>query len=60
MAIVTVPARSAQQVVDDIVRTGIRAILNFAPIKVHVPEGVHLATADLTLELQRLAYYLDS
>lgn len=60
MAIVTVPARSAQQVVDDIVRTGIRAILNFAPIKVHVPEGIHLATADLTLELQRLAYYLDS
>lgn len=60
MAIVTVPARAAQEVVDEVVAAGIRAILNFAPVKLHVPEGVHLATADLTLELQRLAYYLDS
>src|SRR5690625_1753696 len=60
MVIITVPGRHAQEVVDDVVKAGIKAILNFAPVKVHVPEGVHLATADLTLELQRLAYYLDS
>ena len=58
MAIVTVPAQAAQQVVDRCVEAGIRAILNFAPAKLVVPPGVHLANADVSLEMQRLAYYL--
>ncbi len=58
MAIVTVPAWAAQQVVDRCVEAGIRAILNFAPAKLVVPPGVHLANADVSLEMQRLAYYL--
>ncbi|HHW09965.1 MAG TPA: redox-sensing transcriptional repressor Rex [Firmicutes bacterium] len=57
--IVTVPAAHAQEVVDLAVAAGIKAILNFAPVKLTVPEGVHLANADLSLELQRLAYYLN-
>jgi len=59
MAIVTVPADQAQVVVDAVVQAGIRAILNFAPTKLTVPEGVRVANADVNLELQRLAYYLD-
>lgn len=59
MAIITVPAEHAQAVVDRAVAAGIKAILNFAPTSLTVPEGVHLATADLSLELERLAYYLD-
>lgn len=58
IAIVTVPAQAAQQVVDLCVQVGIRAILNFAPAKLVVPAGVHLANADVSLEMQRLAYYL--
>ena len=58
MAIITVPFENAQTVTDILVNAGIRAILNFAPIKLMVPEGVHVASADLSLELQRLAYYL--
>ena len=58
MAIVTVPAEAAQRVVDRCVEAGIRAILNFAPAKLVVPPGVHLANADVSLEMQRLAYYL--
>lgn len=60
MAIVTVPAEHAQDVVDRIVKAGVRAILNFAPVSLSVPEGVHVATADLSLELERLAYYLNA
>ena len=59
MAIITVPVDQAQGVVDSVVAAGIRAILNFAPTKLIVPEGVRVASADLSLELQRLAYYLD-
>ncbi|MBE3599254.1 MAG: redox-sensing transcriptional repressor Rex [Limnochordaceae bacterium] len=58
MAIVTVPAAAAQQVAERCVEAGIRAILNFAPAKLVVPAGVHLANADVSLEMQRLAYYL--
>jgi redox-sensing transcriptional repressor len=58
MAIITVPFESAQIITDMLVNAGVRAILNFAPTKLVVPEGVHVSNADLSLELQRLAYYL--
>ena len=57
VAIVTVPSDEAQGVVDMITAAGVRAILNFAPAKIHVPEGVHVFNADLTIELQSLIYY---
>lgn len=60
MMIVTVPAAHAQSVVDRVVEAGVKAILNFAPVKLKAPDGVHLSTADFSLELQRLAYYLGS
>lgn len=60
MAIVTVPAEHAQNVVDAVVAAGINTILNFAPTKLVVADHVRIASADLSLELQRLAYYLDS
>ncbi len=58
MAIITVPASDAQTVAQRLVNAGVKAILNFAPITLHVPDDVQVASADLTLELQRLAYYL--
>ncbi len=57
VALITVPAGAAQEVVDDIVSHGIRAILNFAPVKLRVPSHVHVFNADLTMELQSLIYY---
>jgi redox-sensing transcriptional repressor len=58
MAIVAVPAEAAQRVVDACVGAGIEAILNFAPVKLRVPEGVRLHNTDLSVELMHLAYYL--
>jgi redox-sensing transcriptional repressor len=58
VAMVSVPAEFAQQVVNDLVGNGITAILNFAPTKLRVPEGVHVHNADLTNELQSLIYYV--
>jgi redox-sensing transcriptional repressor len=59
MAIITVPASEAQNVCDRLVRSGVKAILNFAPVNLRVPPHVRLNHADLTTELQSLAYYLD-
>ncbi|NLC50790.1 MAG: redox-sensing transcriptional repressor Rex [Firmicutes bacterium] len=57
VGIVTVPEEHAQSVVDSMVKSGIKAILNFAPTKLDVPEGVQVHNADLTIELQSLIYY---
>ncbi len=59
MAIVTVPAEAGQIVTDKLTAAGIKAILNFAPVKLFVPSNVRLQHSDVSLELQQLAYYLD-
>lgn len=56
--IITTPDYSAQEVVDKMVDAGIKAILNFAPIKVYVPRGVFLTSVDLTIELEQLSCYV--
>ncbi|MCL6581965.1 MAG: redox-sensing transcriptional repressor Rex [Firmicutes bacterium] len=58
IAILTVPASAAQIVTDLCVQAGIQAILNFAPVKLFVPDNVRVHYADVTLELQQLSFYL--
>ena len=60
MAIVAVPADAAQQVVDRLVKAGVRGILNFAPVRLRVPRGVALKNVDVTLELEGLSFALNS
>ena len=58
IAIVAVPLSDAQVVVDKLVQSGIRAILNYAPICVRVPRGVRLQGIDPVLALQGMTFYL--
>ena len=58
IGIVAVPAGEAQAVVDKLVAGGIRAILNYAPISVVVPPGVHVQYIDPVTHLQHMTYYL--
>lgn len=58
IAIVAVPAESAQPVVDRIVSSGVCAILNFAPTKLTVPSGVALKNVNMALELEGLSFAL--
>jgi redox-sensing transcriptional repressor len=60
IVIITVPAQDAQDVVNRFVEAGIQGILNFAPIKLKAPDAVHVVDTDVSLELQRLAYYVPS
>ncbi|MCL4515371.1 MAG: redox-sensing transcriptional repressor Rex [Firmicutes bacterium] len=55
--IIAVPAHAAQEVASICVKSGIKALLNFAPARLQVPPDVRLHNADLTLELQSLAFY---
>lgn len=58
LAIVAVPAVKAQEVVDQLIAAGVRAILNYAPIIVQVPEGVWVRHIDPVSLLHSMTYYL--
>ena len=58
IVIITVPAQFAQKVADLLVDAGIKAILNFAPITISVPQNVILRNVDLSLELEALSFFL--
>ncbi len=57
--ILTVPADAAPAVFEQCVRNGVKAFLNFAPVKLVPPAGVRVHHSDVTLELESLAYYTD-
>ena len=59
IAAITVPAENAQEVSDRLVKCGIRAILNYAPILLEVPEGIQVSNIDPVLKLQNMTYYLE-
>lgn len=58
MAILAVPAHQAQGVTDMLVAAGVRAILNYAPIVLQVPDGVWVRYIDPVREFQSMTYYL--
>lgn len=59
IAMITVPAEFAQGVADKLVESGVRAILNYAPISLNVPDDVRVQHIDPVVHLQRMTYYLD-
>lgn len=58
LAVIVTPGESAQAVADLLVAGGIRAILNFAPIQLAVPDEVTVKTVNLALELEALTFAL--
>jgi redox-sensing transcriptional repressor len=58
MAMIAVPAQHAQEVANQLIQAGVRAILNYAPISLNVPEGVHVQYIDPVVHMQRMTYYL--
>ena len=59
IAMITVPAGEAESTVQRLGAAGVKAVLNFAPIKVHAPEGLLVRQVDLSSELMSLSFYLD-
>jgi len=57
MAILTVPADTAQDVANRLVQAGITGILNFSPIVLSVPEKLMVNNVNLAIELENLSYF---
>ena len=51
VGVITVPKQAAQEMCDRLVKAGIKAIRNFAPANLKVPEGVKIKNEDLSASL---------
>jgi redox-sensing transcriptional repressor len=58
LAILAIPADAAQQCTDQLVKVGVKGILNLTPCHINVPKRVKVITIDIAMELGILPYYL--
>ena len=58
IAMLCVPASAAQATAELLVRAGVKAILNYAPINLSMPKDVRVQYLDPSIGLQRMSYYL--
>jgi redox-sensing transcriptional repressor len=56
LGVLTVPAEAAQATAEALAAAGVRGILNFAPAVLRLPAGVSVASVDLTVQLEQLAF----
>ncbi len=56
--VLSVPARVAQKVLNQVMSAGIKAVLNFAPARLQARRGVKVKNVDLTVALESLSYAL--
>jgi redox-sensing transcriptional repressor len=57
LGIIAVPAANAQSAAEMLVKAGVRGIINFAPTPLQVPVEVHVENVDLTMSLEKVAFF---
>lgn len=58
IGVIATPADQAQITAHRLIEAGVKAILNFAPVQIRVPEGFIVENVDFTVKLDHLAYHL--
>ncbi len=58
IAVLTVPAAAAPEVSRQCWDAGLKAVLNFAPVRLDPPADAHLKNVDLKINLETLSFYL--
>lgn len=56
IGIISVPSAAAQEITDKLVKAGVQAILNFAPVVLNVPPEIELRNVDLAVNLEVLTF----
>lgn len=57
IGILAVPAEQAQEIAEKLISAGVRGILNFTPVRLQLPEGVYVENLDMTVSLEKVAYF---
>lgn len=60
IGLLAVPAPVAQSAYENMVAAGIRAVLNFAPVRLHHHATVYTKNVDLKINLEELSFFLQS
>ena len=60
LGVITVPVAAAQEVGNKLVGAGVTGILNFAPIRLHLPPNIYVEHVDLTTSMEKVAYFAHS
>ena len=58
LGIIAVPGDATQDVANELIDVGIKAILNLAPRHISVPADIKVTTVNIALYLARLPYYV--
>ncbi|HOW08960.1 MAG TPA: redox-sensing transcriptional repressor Rex [Bacteroidales bacterium] len=58
IAILTVPADFAKEIAEELVRAGIKGILNFTTVPLNVPSDVYLEEYDMITSIEKVAYFV--
>ncbi len=58
IGVIATPAAHAQATARRLIDAGVKAILNFAPLQIQMPEGFIVENVDFTVKLDNLAYHL--
>ncbi len=57
VGVLAVPASEAQNIANIMIESGIKGILNFAPIKIKAPQTVFVEDVDLTMNIEKVLYF---
>ncbi len=58
IVVLAVPGEAAQRILDRIVKTGVKAVLNFAPTQLQAPSDVTVKTVNMAMERESLSFAL--
>jgi len=58
IGIIAVPPHAAQEVTDMLIKNGLQAILNYAPVALNVPENIEIRNVDMSVKLEALTFNL--
>ncbi|MCF7884948.1 MAG: redox-sensing transcriptional repressor Rex [Candidatus Marinimicrobia bacterium] len=57
--ILTVPVRVAQDVAEQVTKAGVRGILNYAPVNLHLSDDIYVENRDMISAVEKVAYFSD-
>ena len=57
IAVLTVPGDQAQAVADALVRAGVKSLISFSPVPLHLPNDIFVEYMDITAALESAAYF---
>lgn len=57
VGIISVPADEAQAIADRLIDSGVKGILNYAPVKLHLPPDIYVENRDMIMSVEKAAYF---